>query len=110
VATVDQCREALQDLSGQMAANPDAPRIDLNRRLACQIRDLGVAFHAQLRDGAIVGLADGDDLGAQIRFTVLSDDLVALVAGQLPFATAWAQGRLSVRGGFGDLLKLRKLL
>ena len=48
--------------------------------------------------------------GAKIRLGVASDDLLALVAGELNFASAWASGRVSVKASFGDLLKLRKLL
>ena len=36
--------------------------------------------------------------------------LLALVAGDLNFARAWTSGRISVKAGFTDLLKIRKLL
>ena len=55
-------------------------------------------------------LTDGEDPKAQIKLAVGSDDLLALVAGRLHFASAWAGGRVSVKASFGDLLKLRKLL
>lgn len=111
MATVDQCRQALMDISAKLAANPEAvDRVGLDRSVACHIRDLDTTFHGRLRRGTIVDLADGDDPRAQIRLTVGSDDLLALVAGQLRFAPAWASGRLSVRAGVLDLLKLRKLL
>ncbi|TML28708.1 MAG: SCP2 sterol-binding domain-containing protein [Actinobacteria bacterium] len=84
--------------------------MDLDRPLACTIKDLGVAFHGRLLDGRLVDLADGDDPKARIRLTATSDDLIALVNGQLDFARAWTSGRVSVNANPFDLLKLRKLL
>lgn len=111
MATVDECRQALADLATKLAGDPAATsRVDLDRSLACQIKDLNVAFHGHLHGGAVTDLADGDNPKAQIRLTIASDDLVALVAGQLNFAAAWASGRASVKASFSDLLKLRKLL
>jgi hypothetical protein len=111
MATVEQCREALLEVAARLAADPEAAaRVDLDRSMACHIKDLDVSFHGRLKGGTIVDLTDGDDPRAQIRLTVASDDLLALVGGQLNFAGAWASGRLSVKAGFSDLLKLRKLL
>jgi len=110
MATVDECREALQKLAANLAANADQVRIDLDRPLACTIKDLGVAFHGRLLDCRLVDLADGDDPKAKIRLTATGDDLVALVNGQLDFARAWTSGRVSVSANPFDLLKLRKLL
>ena len=111
MATVEQCRQALGDIAAKLAGDPaTAARVNLDRSLACHIRDLDVSFHGRLRGGAIEDLTDGDDPKAQIRLAIGSDDLVALVAGRLDFAAAWASGRASVKASFSDLLKLRKLL
>jgi predicted lipid carrier protein YhbT len=111
MATVDQCRQALRDIAARLVADPEsARRVGLDRSISCHIRDLDVSFHGRLQDGTIVGLTDGDDPRAQIRLSVGSDDLLALVAGHLHFASAWASGRLSVKASLGDLMKLRKLL
>src|SRR5262245_29936880 len=111
MATVEQCREALADVAARMAADPEAAaRVNLDRSLTCEIRDLGVTFTGRLRGGNLVDLTQGEDPKAQIRLSVNGDDLLAMVAGSLNFAAAWASGRLSVKASFGDLLKLRKLL
>ena len=111
MATVEQCRQALETIAERMSADPHAARrADLNRTLTCHIRDLDTYFHGRLSQGTIVGLTDGDDPKAEVRISLSGDDLLALVAGQLNFAAAWASGRLSVKAGFGDLLKLRKML
>lgn len=111
MATVEQCRQALGHIATKLSTDPAAAaRVNLDRSLACHIKDLNVSFHGQLHGGAVESLADGDDPKAQIRLTIGSDDLVSLVAGELNFASAWATGRASVKASFTDLLKLRKLL
>ena len=111
MATLDQCRDALRQLSNLLASDPEkAARAGLDRTIACHIKDLNAHLHGRLSDGQISELADGDDPRAKIRLALNSDDLLALVAGKLNFASAWASGRVSVKASFGDLLKLRKLL
>ena len=111
MATVDQCRQALLGIASRLAADPEAAtRSGLDRTISCHIRDLKTGFHGRLRGGSITELADGENPSAQIKLSVSSDDLLAIVAGELGFAGAWASGRVSVKASFGDLLKLRKLL
>ena len=108
MATIDECRAALHGLAARLAASNGT--VDLDRPLACTIKDLGVAFHGRLTGGKLVDIADGDDPKAKIRLTATSDDLVALVNGELDFAKAWTSGRVSNNANPFDLLKLRKLL
>lgn len=112
MATVDEVRDALHKLAERMDANAAQVhgRINLDRPLACTVRDLGVAFHGRLVDGRLVGLTDGDDPQAKIRLTASSDDLISLVHGQLDLARAWSSGRISISANPLDLLKLRKLM
>lgn len=112
MATVDECRGALQQLAVRMDANADkvAGKIDLNRPLACVITDLGVAFHGRLVDGRLRDMIDGDDPDAKIRLIAKSDDLVAMIDGRLDLAKAWATGTIKISANPFDLLKLRKLM
>jgi predicted lipid carrier protein YhbT len=112
MATVDEVRDALHKLAQRMDENASQVqgKINLDRPLACTVKDLGVAFHGRLIDGRLVDLTDGDDPQAKIRLTATSDDLVALVDGQLDLAKAWAAGRVSISANPFDLLKLRKLI
>jgi putative sterol carrier protein len=112
MATVAECRAALVRLAERMAANAAGAqgRFDFDRTLACRLTDLGVAFHARLKDGQIIGLADGDDPTAKLKLTATSDDLLALLNGELNAAQAWATGRVKIDAGFLDLVKLRKML
>lgn len=111
LATLEQCRAALAQLSQNLAANADAAgRLDFDRSLACRISDLGAAFHGRLENGRIAGLADGDDPRAKIGLTISSDDLLELVAGRLDVKKAFASGRLKIKASVFDLLKLQKLM
>jgi predicted lipid carrier protein YhbT len=112
MATVEQCRAALQALAARMDENAAQlqGKLDFDRPLACTVKDLGVAFHGRITGGRLVDLADDDDPKAKIRLTADSDDLVALVSGELDLAKAWTSGRVSISANPFDLLKLRKLL
>jgi putative sterol carrier protein len=108
MATVAECRAALEALAARLSGN--AARSDLDRTVACRVTDLDVAFHGRLTGGRIVGLADGDDPAAKLKLTASSDDLVALVNGNLNIASAWASGRVKIDASMLDLMRLRKLL
>ena len=111
MATIEECREALQRLAEMLARNAEAKgKLDLDRPLALDITDLDHSFHGRLRGGHLTDIADGPDPDARIRLITKSDDLLALVDGRLDFARAWASGQLSVKASVFDLIKLRGLL
>ncbi len=112
MATVQECRQALDDLAKRLATNAEdaRKRLNLDRTLACRITDLGVAFHGRLAGGHLLDIEDGDNPSAKIALTTTSDDLVALVRGELDFARALGGRRVSISASPFDLLKLRKLL
>lgn len=112
VASVDECRQALRDLAARLDDNADRvrDRVDLDRTLACRVTDLETAFHGRLLDGRLVELADGDDPKAKIALVTSSDDLLALVRGELDVTRAVGSRRVSIKANPFDLMKLRKLL
>lgn len=112
MATVQECREALEQLAARLAANAAdvRKRLDLDRTMVCRVTDLGVAFHGRLTGGRLVDIAEGDDPKAKVKLTTTSDDLVALVRGKLDFGRALASRRVSISASPFDLIKLRKLL
>ncbi|MEU1216771.1 SCP2 sterol-binding domain-containing protein [Streptomyces sp. NPDC005791] len=115
MATMEECRSALDTLSGNLAgADGDVRRAaDLDRSLSCHIRDLDVTFTGRLTNGRIRVLDTYDGPPgekAEIRLAMTGDDLVAMVDGELNFARAWASGRVRLEAGFRDLLKLKSLL
>ena len=115
MATTEECRAALDQLSANLAGAAGDVRAAaaLDRSLSCRITDLDITFVGRLRGGRIEVL---DTLQgppaekAQIRLTTTGDDLVAMVGGEVHFARAWASGRIRVQASLRDLLRLRSLL
>ncbi|MFD3542667.1 SCP2 sterol-binding domain-containing protein [Streptomyces sp. NPDC058662] len=85
----------------------------LDRSLSCHITDLDRTFTGRLDGGRIRvdAVAPGPPARkAEIRLAMTGDDLLALVAGELGFAKAWASGRVRLEAGVRDLLRLKRLL
>ncbi|MGW3892537.1 SCP2 sterol-binding domain-containing protein [Micromonospora chokoriensis] len=112
MASVDECRQALQELAARLdrTAETVRERIDLDRTLACRITDLDTAFHGRITGGRLVELTDGDDPKAKIALSTSSDDLLALVRGDLDVTRAVTSRQVSIKANPFDLMKLRKLL
>lgn len=115
MASVQECAYALRSLADRLAeVDPEIrSRYVVTRTLACRVPDLDVVFLATLNEEGIEELrctqgADTD--GAQVKLSADSDDLLALVEGELSPPLAWATGRLKVQASPLDLLKLRALL
>jgi hypothetical protein len=110
VATEDDCEQALRGLAAKLAANdPSRRKSGFDRSLTCSVRDLGVIFSGRLKDGLLLDIGRTAKADGQVRLTMTSDDLVALVAGELKMASAWATKRVKVEAGVRDLIKLRSI-
>lgn len=115
MATIEECRAALDKLSDTMHSAEGDVRAaaSLDRSVSCHITDLDVTFAGRLQDGRIHvhdTFAGPPREKAQIRLAMTGDDLVALVDGELQFARAWGSGRVRLEAGLRDLFHLRKLL
>ncbi|MFD4246354.1 SCP2 sterol-binding domain-containing protein [Streptomyces sp. NPDC058525] len=115
MATIQECRDALDRLSDNLAGADGGVRgaAALDRSLSCHITDLDQTFTGRLDDGRIrvdTLTAGPPATKSEIRLAMAGDDLVALVAGDLKFAKAWASGRVKLEAGFRDLLRLKSLL
>jgi len=115
VASQQECERAVQSLVERIAAlDPELRRrYAVTRTVSCRIPDLDVVFLARLDGDTIEELrcaAGSDTNGAQVRVVASSDDLVALLEGELAPPVAWATGRLKIEASVLDLLKLRALL
>jgi hypothetical protein len=115
MARPEECRAALEQLSRNLAGADGKVRTAaaMDRSLSCRLTDLDLTFTGILRDGRIADVAQAPGAPgrtAAIRLTMTSDDLVALVDGELNFAKAWGSGRVKLEAGLRDLLRLRKLL
>ena len=115
MASLPECTQALHDLAARLAEVPADVRgkYVVERTLACRVPDLDIVYLARLGDAGLEGLRctpGRDAQGAQVRLAAKSDDLIALLAGDLAPPAAWATGRLKVEASVLDLLKLRTLL
>ena len=115
MATIEECRAALEKLSDNMrnAEGDVATAAAMDRSVSCRITDLDVTFVGRMTGGRIVvhdTLQGPPKEKAQIRLTMSGDDLVALVNGELHFAKAWGSGRVKLDANVFDLFRLRKLL
>ncbi|WP_433888621.1 sterol-binding protein [Streptomyces sp. CA-111067] len=115
MATIEECRAALDRLSENMATAEGGVRsaAAMDRSLSCRIKDLDITFVGRLAGGRITDVTTVPGVPsekAQIRLTMTGDDLVAMVGGELNFAKAWASGRVKLQAGLRDVVRLRSLL
>ncbi len=114
MATAEECRAALESLTGRIAEMEAKDRAAhlLDRTLSCRVPDLGLTFLTRLSPNGAepIRLAANGSLPAQVRFTADSDVIVAIAADPGSFMRAWVTGRLKVNGSVLDLLYLRKLM
>jgi predicted lipid carrier protein YhbT len=115
VASVKQCRNALEALAKTLdTVDPDVRSKHLpERTVMCRVKDLDVRFIARLDEAGIHDLAqapDEDPPHADVRVTVSSDDLLALVSREDDFVSAWLHGRVQVSAPVRDMLRLRSVL
>jgi len=103
MATKEQCEAALAELTHRLEQVDD-------RTVECRVSDLAVTFSGRLVDGQLFGLTEGALVRPQVRFTLVSDDLLAVTAGELGVGAAWASGRLRVEAAVLDLLRMRSLI
>jgi hypothetical protein len=113
MATADECRTALESLTGRLAQLDAKSRQAhlADRTLSCHVSDLGITFLTRLGPHGADPIMQADGRApAQVRFTAKSDDVLSIAKDPGSFARAWLSGRLRVEGSIFDLLNLRKLL
>jgi predicted lipid carrier protein YhbT len=114
MATVEECREALQTLIGRLGEMNEKDRSSFfsNRSMSCHVTDLGVTFMATFTDQGAEPVKEvgPDEPPADIRLTANSDDVVLLAATPANIARMWMAGRVKIQASIRDLLALRRLL
>lgn len=112
MASAGECEAALRSLVALLAEVDPATREKyvLERTVSVRITDLDVTWSGRLSDEGLTDLSSADDEKAQIRLSLGSDDLVALVDGRLAVPTAFATGRVRVQASPFDLLRMRSFL
>jgi predicted lipid carrier protein YhbT len=114
MATAEQCREALQALTGRLGEMQPEDRASYfsNRSFSCHVTDLGVTFVTRITDQGAEPVREmaPDEPPADIRLTANSDDVVALAATPANIARMWMAGRVKIHASVRDLLALRRVL
>ncbi len=114
MATVDECREALEKVASRISgmSPQDREKHLVDRTISFRVTDLGVEFRTRLgaHGAGPISEAEPGEAPAQVTFSAASDDLVALADERLHLARALAAGRLKVRASIFDLLRLRSVL
>src|SRR6202021_1320591 len=114
MATAEECREALQTLTGRLGEMDEKNRSSFfsNRSFSCHVTDLGVTFVTTITDTGAepVKEAAPDEPPADIRLTANSDDVVSLAATPAHIARMWMGGRVKVQASLKGLVALRALL
>jgi hypothetical protein len=113
MATVEECRVALEQLTDRIATMDAEARAQhlVDRTMSLRVPDLGVSFLTRLGPHGADSVREVENgSSAQVRFTADSDVVVAISADPGSFMRAWLSGKLKVQGSVFDLLYLRKLL
>ncbi len=114
MATVEECREALQALIERLGEMDEQNRSSFfsNRTMSCHVTDLGVTFLATFTDQGAEPVKEvgPDEPPADIKLTANSDDVVSLAATPANIARMWMAGRVKIQASIRDLLALRRLL
>ncbi|MCU1621664.1 MAG: sterol-binding protein [Frankiales bacterium] len=112
MATEADCDKALRSLVDMLARVPADVRSKyvLERTVSCRVHDLDITWSARLCDEGIIGLTTGEDAKAQVRISVGSDDLLALVEGRQSLPSAFATGKVRVQASPLDMLRLTALI
>ncbi len=115
MATVDECRAALEQLVeqfGEISAEDRAKHV-VERRLSCRISDLEITFYGRIHRDGLDPFKEVPPEGgrpAEVKLTISSADLISLVNGELDMGRALFGGRVKIDASLTDLLRLRRLL
>jgi predicted lipid carrier protein YhbT len=115
IATKKQVREKLRQMITRLDEVDDSVRADLARALPhpkmiqIDVTDLEVSFWTELAEGRMGELEEGRAEAVDIRMRAKSDDLVAMIDGELGLMSSFLSGRVRVDASLSDLLALRKL-
>jgi predicted lipid carrier protein YhbT len=114
LASKEEVEERLAELIDQLGNDEDAARaidgsLSEPRILTLHVTDLDARYWAELADGRLSPLVEGEPEEAHIRLSARSDDLLDILDGGGNVLNAFVSGRVRIKASFSDLLKLRRL-
>lgn len=115
MASRENVEEKLRELIARLDASREGARslqdsLPEPRVLTVRLPDLEADYWTTLAAGRMDELHQGKPERADIRVTVASDDLVALVDGDRHLFPAYLAGQVRIEASVADLLRLRRLL
>ncbi|MFA9428572.1 sterol-binding protein [Egicoccus sp. AB-alg2] len=112
MATVEEVDAVLWGLLDRFGEVDEDVRALLPNRRTIEARcpDLDYVRHAEWRRGELIVLEEAPPRRADIRISMLSDDLLAVANGELTFSRAYASNRVRLDASMTDLLRLRAVL
>jgi putative sterol carrier protein len=114
MADIDEVRAGVAEVVHLVDDLEEETRAKIpDRSISAVITDLDIAFAGRFDSGRLVGVTEVDPDDAHrsaFRLHLSSDDLLALLEGELEFTHAWAKGRVRVDAGLRDLFALRGFL
>jgi putative sterol carrier protein len=115
MTTKKRVKAKLQEMVARLDEAGDSVHADLARTLPnpktiqIDVTDLEVSFWTELAGGRMSELEEGQAQDVDIRMRAKSDDLVAMIDGELGLMASFLSGRVRVDASISDLLALRKL-
>ena len=79
------------------------------KTILIEVTDLDLAFWTELAEGRMSPLHEGEPDDVDIKMRAKSNDLVAMIDGEMGFMSSFLSGRVRVDAPLSDLLALRKL-
>jgi hypothetical protein len=112
VATVEEVDQILGDLLERLGdLDPNTRSLMPSRRtVEARCPDLDLVRYAMWRDGELKLLNEAPPRRADIRISVMSDDLLKLHHGEMTFSRAYSANRVRLDASMTDLLRLRAIL
>ena len=112
MATQEECLAAILIVVERFNAHDAGRRRQRipDRSVACTVLDLDTTYAGRLDHGFVVDVARSRTHSADLRMLCTSDDLVAMVAGELRFSHALSSGRVRLDASIRDVLRLRALM
>lgn len=94
------------DARGSLRESLAEPRV-----LTLHVSDFEASYWAELSDEGVGELRSGEpEEEVHVRIRASSDDLVALVDGELTLVSAFLSGRIRVDADLADMMQLRRML
>jgi len=112
MATEQECLAAITMMTDRFNTHDAGNKRERvpRRSIGVTVLDLDITVRGDLVDGYLVNVVTDRNHKADMRLICQSDDLIAMVDGELPIAQAWSSGRVRIDASLRDMMRMRALL